>query len=225
MNDDVPRSAELDALLSRARKAGPPRPRLDAVRARLESELGPLAPSDGAAPAPSGEAAPAAPSWLAPAGLAALLALGLAAFLALRSGPERPPPGLADEQPTVTPAASAHEPPSTVPPSAPTAEEPPPAEESSAAAAAPEETPARPRTPRAAPTTAADETVPEPVDPGSSLREEVVLLERAMSRRRAGDVSGARAALAEHARRFPEGHLAPERERLGSELDAEAGEP
>jgi TolA-binding protein len=40
-----------------------------------------------------------------------------------------------------------------------------------------------------------------------------------MSHRREGDLAEARAAIAEHARRFPHGLLAPERERLTSELE------
>jgi hypothetical protein len=40
-----------------------------------------------------------------------------------------------------------------------------------------------------------------------------------MGHRRAGDLEGARAAIAEHARRFPRGLLAPERDRLASELE------
>jgi TolA-binding protein len=62
-----------------------------------------------------------------------------------------------------------------------------------------------------------------PVDEGS-LRQETALMERALSALRRGDVQGARQALAEHASRFPNGHLVRERERalertLGKETD------
>ncbi|MBN8617022.1 MAG: hypothetical protein J0L92_40960, partial [Deltaproteobacteria bacterium] len=66
---------------------------------------------------------------------------------------------------------------------------------------------------------------PSSDDPSSSLREEVALMERAMRHRREGDVAGVRAALAEHAARFPDGHLAPERTRLLGELAAEGATP
>jgi hypothetical protein len=63
----------------------------------------------------------------------------------------------------------------------------------------------------------------EPLDEGS-LRQETALLERALAALRRGDAAGARQALAEHASRFPNGHLVRERERalermLGKETD------
>jgi TolA-binding protein len=60
---------------------------------------------------------------------------------------------------------------------------------------------------------------PDEAARASQLREEIAILERAMGHRRAGDLEGARAAIAEHARRFPRGLLAPERDRLASELE------
>jgi len=62
-----------------------------------------------------------------------------------------------------------------------------------------------------------------PVDEGS-LRQETALMERALAALRRGDVASARQALAEHASRFPNGHLVRERERalertLGKETE------
>jgi hypothetical protein len=62
-----------------------------------------------------------------------------------------------------------------------------------------------------------------PVDEGS-LRQETALMERALAALRRGDVTSARQALAEHASRFPNGHLVRERERalertLGKETE------
>jgi len=53
---------------------------------------------------------------------------------------------------------------------------------------------------------------PESLDEGS-LRAETALMERALSALQRDDVATARAALTEHARRFPNGHLVRERER------------
>ncbi|HEX6271716.1 MAG TPA: hypothetical protein VFZ53_01685 [Polyangiaceae bacterium] len=64
------------------------------------------------------------------------------------------------------------------------------------------------------------------VRPPSSLAEETVLVERALYALRQGDRDGARRALAEHARRFPSGLLARERdralERTNASLDAKS---
>lgn len=67
---------------------------------------------------------------------------------------------------------------------------------------------------------------PKPLDEGS-LRAETALMERALSALQRDDVTTARAALAEHARRFPNGHLVRERERalermLGKETERHA---
>lgn len=51
----------------------------------------------------------------------------------------------------------------------------------------------------------------KPLDEGT-LREETALMERALGALRQGDLPAARRALDEHAARFPNGHLAPERE-------------
>ncbi len=70
-------------------------------------------------------------------------------------------------------------------------------------------------------------TVPPPTeptadeaDPGSSLREEIALLDRALRASEAGDPVRARAALDEHRARFPSGTLSPERDRMLAELSA-----
>jgi hypothetical protein len=59
--------------------------------------------------------------------------------------------------------------------------------------------------------------------PESTLREETVLVERALYALRLGDRDGARRALDEHARRFPDGLLAPERDRALSRVNAPVG--
>jgi len=71
-----------------------------------------------------------------------------------------------------------------------------------------------------------DTAGPKPLDEGS-LRAETALIERALSALKRDDVATARAALAEHARRFPNGHLVRERERalertLGKETESHA---
>lgn len=53
----------------------------------------------------------------------------------------------------------------------------------------------------------------------SRLQEETELIERAMSALRRGDRAAAASFLAEHRRRFPEGALAPERERTERRID------
>ena len=67
---------------------------------------------------------------------------------------------------------------------------------------------------------------PKPLDEGS-LRAETALMERALSALKRDDVATARAALLEHARLFPNGHLVRERERalertLGKETESHA---
>lgn len=67
---------------------------------------------------------------------------------------------------------------------------------------------------------------PKPLDEGS-LRAETALMERALSALKRDDVATARAALLEHARMFPNGHLVRERERalertLGKETEPHA---
>ena len=76
------------------------------------------------------------------------------------------------------------------------------------------------------PAVASFEDAPKPLDEGS-LRAETALMERALSALQRDDVAGARSALAEHARRFPNGHLVRERERaleriLGKETESHA---
>jgi hypothetical protein len=71
-----------------------------------------------------------------------------------------------------------------------------------------------------------DTAGPKPLDEGS-LRAETALIERALSALKRDDVATARAALLEHARKFPNGHLVRERERalertLGKETEPHA---
>jgi hypothetical protein len=54
--------------------------------------------------------------------------------------------------------------------------------------------------------------VPEPVDEGT-LRAETALMEHALAALQRGDITTARRGLAAHAARYPNGHLAPERQR------------
>jgi hypothetical protein len=54
--------------------------------------------------------------------------------------------------------------------------------------------------------------LPEPVDEGT-LRAETALMEHALAALQRGDVTTARRGFAAHAARYPNGHLAPERER------------
>lgn len=238
MTDLPPRSPELTSLLTRARGDGPTPARLASVRARLESELGPLGVAPPAPPAGEPVPSPADPSTSGSVaggpggpslGLLSLPTLALALFLVGRIL-------LAASVPTAAPSMpAAHDPAParptdvpTAPPDGPSA----PADVPTAAAAAPapsEPVLAAPRSAPAAsapvrtrPVPRADEPAPasDEATSGSTLREELTLLERAMARRRAGDLEGARQAIAEHARRFPQGIMSPERERLAAELDA-----
>ncbi len=68
--------------------------------------------------------------------------------------------------------------------------------------------------PRVAPATAAKSPRADAPDPESGLAAELVVLDRARRALAAGDAAGALAAAEEHARRFPAGDLAPERESL-----------
>lgn len=243
MTDLPPRSPELTSLLTRARGDGPTPARLASVRARLESELGPLGVAPPAPPATEPAPSPADPSTSGPVaggpggpslGLLSLPTLALALFLVGRillaapvptAAPSMPaahdPPAVppsapvattaAPEVPTAAPDVPTHV---TTPPSEPVLAAPPSVPATSVpAASAPVRTRPVPRADEPAP--ASDEATS-----GSTLREELTLLERAMARRRAGDLEGARQAIAEHARRFPQGIMSPERERLAAELDA-----
>ncbi len=232
-DEDVPRSPELQALLGQARKASPPRARLESVRARLESELGPLGPPAGPPDPPAHSAPPASqtPSWLAPAGAVVVLAIALLAIVARPTSVAPPAPSLPREPSHA--ASGAHESPENVGVSsdpagaAPTQEVAPLPEVAPEPAAAERTTRTSPRAPRGGASNESREGLaPGQAEAGedeaaraSQLREELSILERAMSQRRAGDLEGTRAAIAEHARRFPRGLLAPERERLASELE------
>jgi hypothetical protein len=229
-DEDVPRSAELESLLGRARKASPPRARLASVRARLEAELGPLGPPP--LPEPPATSAPPVsqtPSWIAPAGAVVVLALALLAIVAGPTNVEPAVPRPPSEPPRA--ATEAHESPENVgDPSDPGSATPAEGVAPAIVREEPIEPPAAERTSRA-PRGGVSSDEPRD-DPGhavaeagdeaaraSQLREEIAILERAMGHRRTGDVEGARAAIAEHARRFPDGLLAPERARLASELE------
>jgi hypothetical protein len=71
-------------------------------------------------------------------------------------------------------------------------------------------TPAAPE--RVGPSVGSFDVPPTPVDEGT-LRVETALMERALAAMQRGDFTTARRDLAEHARKFPNGHLAPERRR------------
>ncbi|MBX7082215.1 MAG: hypothetical protein K1X88_23605 [Nannocystaceae bacterium] len=68
------------------------------------------------------------------------------------------------------------------------------------------------RRPRRRPRAAATPSEPTPPPETSTLEAEMTLLARASASRRAGDREAALVALQRHAREFPEGQLAPERE-------------
>jgi hypothetical protein len=229
--EDVPRSPALGALISRARQDGPSRARLDGVRARLESQLGPLGPSvDAAPPPPPRPDVSSSSSWVVPTtiviGVIALFVIGRSLL-----GSETPAP-VAPIAPTSTstspaPRPEADPPREVVSPSstAVSAEgsEAEPATETEVGEAPPSGSPARPSRVAHDDPSAVEGPVPSD-DPSSTLREEVALMERAMRHRREGDLAAMRAVLAEHAARFPNGHLAPERTRLLGELAAPSAE-
>jgi hypothetical protein len=88
--------------------------------------------------------------------------------------------------------------------------------------AAPAAPAARTRPARVAPR---PEPAPADDDERSTLRAEIALLDRAIAARERGALDEARAILAQHAARFPDGVLAPERERLLAELARGASAP
>ena len=236
---------ELRALIAGAAKAGPGPERLAAVRARLEAQLGPLDASGPAPASPSGAApiSPGAPGEpgrhhgvgsaprTTPAEIATrgivgvvVVALGLLTWAGTRSTAER------DTAPVAPESAAAPSEPAARPAPEPVLEAPVASPEPvhAEAAAVPDPAPTTPRAARTPPPTAPapEALVPEAaagattteLDPRSSLREEIALLDRALRASEAGDVAGARAALAEHRARFPTGTLSPERDRMLSEL-------
>ena len=238
IEDDVPRSPELDALLTRARGASAPRARLDGVRARLEAQLGPLGgatidPVAAPPPVPPPTIEPSTTGWIVPTtiviGVLALLVLGRA-FLGGDTGtpvaPTTEAPSMVEPvtgsitDRTATEAATI---PTTEDDAVPEIDAEATTPETEAAHTEPTPTAERPR--RQVDDEAEHAVAPSSDDPSSSLREEVALMERAMRHRREGDVAGVRAVLAEHAARFPDGHLAPERTRLLGELAAEGTTP
>ncbi|MBX3269295.1 MAG: hypothetical protein KF729_03485 [Sandaracinaceae bacterium] len=229
---------ELGELIARARRDGPGAERLGAVRARLESQVGSL----DAPPLPSASGGAVAITL----GVAALAALtiGLAGWLVVRGGAP------ADEAASEDAASEAEAPaavPSTAPgpPASPVPRDPTteaaldglraPAEVLPRPDARGDETADAPRAPRGArwardargapPVGSAVADTSAPPAPSadaraSTLREEIALLDRALRAREAGETARARAALEEHAARFPSGRLRPERERMLAELAA-----
>ncbi len=232
---DAERSSDLAALLSRAKKVEPGPERLARVLARLEGELGPLKnASPAGAPTPA-SAAPRSAGWLGP-GLAALGVLALL-FLGWRAWPTSMPEGRPNsdpraEAPTVGEARAGAAsdlgdvaaettergalPGSSVPPVEVAPVEVAPVEVAPIERARSERPPSeRPR----------EEAMVPLDDPGSTLREEVAILEGAMAAHIRGDLEGAREALARHRARFPDGIMAPERERLEREVAQSANPP
>lgn len=227
---------ELGALLSRARQDGPGAERLAEVRARLESQLGPL-------DAPRPPAAPALAPKVTLGVVAVLALLALGAWLAGRSAPDdaRAEQAHAGAEATIADMHETPRGPTTVEVIAPTsaqalagAEAESPGGTEAARADGAETEPAYPRVERAAPAGAAADRVTTrrterpatlaPIevpasDSASTLREEIALLDRALRAREAGDLARAGATLDEHRARFPSGALRPERERMLAELE------
>ena len=234
------KSSGLQALLDEARGDVPSAERLGRVRARVEEALGTsIAPARGDAP-PSvpRRAAPASSSPVAfGVGIAGMVLIALWLLVSPEGAGSRE--GAGSPEHVVSPVASpavvpveavrdhsdVREPPPVAPlpgDLAPTLE----VEQVAPAARAPREIAAReaPDEAHAAdPALAGDPGLP--LDPGSTLREEIALLEQAIAARERGDLASARALLAGHRTRFPDGVLSPERERLLGELSAPAVAP
>ena len=222
---DWEKPSGLDALLDDARGEGPSPERLDRVQRRLEAALGAsLGPAaTDATPAPPRTAAPPQASTLVVV-LGPVGAVAVAMWLLARREPPPAPPDVRPagasvdvtvEHPPVPSGARVPSAPSAAPDILPVV----------VGSEAPAPSAPRERAPREA--VAPDGVRDEPraadstsLDPGSTLREEIALLERAMAARDAGDLEGARAALEAHHARFPAGILSPERERLLHELAA-----
>ena len=215
MNDWTQSSPELKKLLEDARRDVPSLERLDRVRARLGLSADP-APAPTPAPPTLGPRA-----WGALAGGVGLVAL-VALWLLYAPPPSRPssPAPASAVTPTTevtTPTAPALDAEATAPPGAPAGAvvlSPPLAPEPDEASSPP---------PRVARPVASSRHLDapheeDPSEAGSTLREEIALLERAIAARDRGDADAARRILAEHAHRFARGVLRPERERLLREL-------
>lgn len=220
----------LSALLDEARGDAPTAERLDGVQARLEAELGTsLGSASTDAEVPTAPRAPTVAPLGAPAVAMRVLAAGVVAvavwLLVSRDPAATPTPSSPAESvdERALPAVPASTPPTSEAESAPPPPPPTVAPASPLAPAAPTPSPLRTaretgdREARAEPTVLAG---PVSDDPGSTLREEIALLERAMAARDAGDTAAARAVLELHRTRFPEGVLSPERERVLRELAA-----
>lgn len=235
---------ELRDLIARARNDGPAPERLAAVRARLESRIGPL-------DAPPSPPSPAAPAKVALGMVAVAAVIAIGAWLGTRGGDpssvgtERDVPGARPD----APAAALGEPSSAPVIAAPveaTVDEvaggevaggevavgevaggEAAAEEAAADEGAADETAgeaprperrARHVAPTPVPSAETAPIEPSAEDSASRLREEIALLDRALRARESGDPARAAAALEEHRARFPSGRLQPERDRMLSEL-------
>lgn len=202
-------SEELGALLARAKEAGPGPERLARVRARLESQVGPLDSPRAAAPSGMSPTAGAL-------AIAVLTLIGLSAWLGTRAPSAEPSdePVRAPEHRVVAPETE----PTVDAPVAPTPT-PTPEDEATLPTVPPPDLDAPSAARRAVrPSPSAPSEPPAEADPGSSLREEIALLDRALRASEAGDPARARAALDEHRARFPSGTLSPERDRMLAEL-------
>lgn len=218
---DPPRNPKLDddlrALLAdyRALERMPPADRQQAWR-RLEAELHPPAVRLAAPARPRRRHLPAALLLAA----AAVLAVWLGADLSRRARDEPAPATMMLQPPSPPPttATAPHAPPLAPPPEAAPLDVP---ASSPLPAPAPREPP-RARTPPRPPRAAAPpEPAPQvPLD----LEQELALLRTARDALARDDASAAAAALAEHTRRFPAGHLLEERRVLQVEALCAAGE-
>lgn len=199
MNDpDLPELPDdVTALLDEAR--GVPRAP-DAARRRVAARLALTAGM--AIPAASLAGARAVGhAWFAKA-------VGVAAFVALAGGAAR----LAARRPAAPPPAATARVAPRPPPAAP-----------AAVVVAPAPVAAPPAV--VAPAPVARPATAAPRDDDRAFRDELALLDRALAALGHDDVGGAAAALSQHARRFPAGRLAPEREALRVRCAAAGGDP
>lgn len=215
---------ELATLLALARQDGAGPARLASVRARLESQLGPL-------DAPR----PASPSALGPkialgalAVLAVVALVGIRAWIGTPSDAATEPERVHPEVDVMSPARLVE--PDTTPALDPPAEPTAPVTETAERALPSDDVedhvePRRVARRAAAAITEAPSIDPPPADSRSTLREEIALLDRALRAREAGDLARAVAALGEHRARFPSGTMSPERDRMLAELGRVAHAP
>jgi hypothetical protein len=197
---------ELQRLVESARAADlPDDARVKRVREQLLERLGPVGPETASNALLSTKTAATGFGAIAVKTVAVLSALALTVWAAqyvLQRDPSDPP--VAPTAPE--PVTHAPEPPSeTIVPSVPA----PP--------------PAAPIAPSGAMTAkrrrdSGHTTVDEPADRARSFAEEVSLLQRVITAQHAGQSSEARALIAEHRRRYPDGQLRAERERLATQM-------